>query len=129
MAKQQANGDQIGATGGGWAAYTPTLSSSSGAFTSANATGKYKRIGGTVHYQVQFNIVTNGTAAGPRFTLPITAKASNEFIGSGREDAVNGKLLQVKSITTTVGHVWYYDNTDPNANGLVLRIAGTYEAA
>ncbi len=119
-----------GEIGGEWTTYTPTITTPSGSFTSVSATGKYVKIGKLVNYQVRIIITTVGTATGTQFSLPFTAKnATFIYIGSGREDAVNGKTLQVKMQNTTTASLSYYDNTNPTASGVTLQVQGFYEAA
>lgn len=119
-----------GEIGGEWTTYTPTITAPSGSFTSVTATGKYIKIGKLVNYQVKVVITTVGTATGCIFSLPVTAKDTTfVYGGSGREDALTGKALQVKLQSTTTASFGYYDNTNPAASGNTLVAEGFYEAA
>jgi pectate lyase len=90
-----------------WTSYTPTVSSSTGTITTASATGKWKRVGKLIAVQQTITITTNGTGAGNlRATLPFDAE-STDFIGSGRENAVTGNMLQLQ----TSGNLVIYRTT------------------
>jgi hypothetical protein len=119
-----------GEPGGAWEDYTPTISTSSGSFTSVSATGKWKRIGKTIFYRLTITITTVGSATNVRFSLPATAAApANTVIGYGRETASTGKMLQTVINNATTGTVFYYDNSIPTANGLSLSLSGHFEEA
>jgi hypothetical protein len=81
--------------GQSWKTYTPTVSASSGTFTSVTASGRYQLVNSkTMHIELDVLINTVGTASGTvNISLPsgFTA-ASNESI-SGREIAVTGDGL------------------------------------
>jgi hypothetical protein len=112
-----------------WTAYTPTVSASTGSITSASATGRYKQIGKTVHFNLTVSITTNGTGADAvRATLPVTAQAANSSFGSGR-NASTGALLQWANADTTRAFIFNNNGTYPGADGASLSISGTYEAA
>lgn len=115
--------------GSSWIAYTPSVTPTSGAFTTVSATGGYQQIANTVFFKVAITLTNNGTAAGVICSLPVTGIASTGIVAYGREDAVNGKMLQTRLTSTTTMGVLYYDNTSPNANGLLLLLTGFYEAA
>jgi len=109
-------------------AWTPTITASTGAFTTTSASGRYVTIGKNILFEVQITITTVGTGSGVIFTLPVGLKPGNAgFIGSGREDAITGKMLQVKASGLSAGAVSYYDNTSPSSSGMILRINGHYE--
>lgn len=113
---------------GGWTTYTPVLSTFSGSFTTASASGKKMQIGKTMHFAAVVTITNNGNASGVLFSLPAAPKNDAfTLIGYGREDAVNGKMLQVKKYATTDGVIFDYTGANPNVNGYVLRVAGAYE--
>jgi len=115
--------------GSAWQAYTPTITASSGTFTSVSATGRKRYVGNNVmHVQMTITIVTNGTAAGSVVaTLPGTS--NGDFVLSGR-DGTSGKSLQgVISPSGTTVSIFAYDNTYPGADGHVLYLSGTFEYA
>jgi hypothetical protein len=119
--------------GGGWRVYTPGVVAVTGAFTSATATGRYRQMDKTIQFQVSVTITTNGTAAGgvtvglPRLSSSVVG---NWFSVGGRGGIVSGKALagsiQPSSNTVTM---FNYDSSYPGANGELLVISGTYEAA
>lgn len=77
-----------------WTSYTPTVSSGSGTFTLATATGRYKIIGKTIFLQADVTITTVGSAAGTIvITLPPAASpaAAFAYVGSIREHNLTGK--------------------------------------
>jgi hypothetical protein len=60
-----------------WTSYTPTLSLTSGAYTSANVSGKYMVAFGICHVQITLLVTTKGTGAFPILTLPMAALAGS----------------------------------------------------
>ena len=113
-----------------WVSYTPTVSATSGSFTSASATGAYIQYGKTVHWRAVLTQTTVGTASGGLlFTLPVAAKIAGA-VGQGRERAVNG--LQNTCYTTadnsTTCQVQRYDNQAVIGSGFVVAVSGSYEA-
>lgn len=128
-----------GATGGRltqdanevWTAYVPGVAAGSGAFTTASALGRFKKVGKTVFWNAVVTITTLGSA-GTNVTLgnPFTANTSLGGSGTvmGREAALTGKALcGVTNASSTV--IFFYDNTFPGAAGSVLRVGGFYEIA
>lgn len=100
--------------------WTPTITSQTGSITTVGAvSGHYQRIGRLLIGSVTINITTIGTAAGTmNFTLPITARTGIDNVGSGREQSVNGKGVEVNIPGgATVGAIKNYDNTDAWVNG------------
>lgn len=112
---------------GAWTAYTPTFSTSSGAITTATASGRYKQIGKTVCFSAQLVITTNGTGAGHiLMSLPVAPRSgvSNSFPGT-----MSGNLaLTVISDTGSNVDLFKYDGT--YSGGAVGNyFSGCYEAA
>lgn len=122
-----ANGG-TGYTGGAWTAYAPTITASSGIFTTVSAAGAYLAIGKLVHFNITVTITTAGTAA-TWVNVPLpTGTCVRAFSAVGSETAVNGKALSCfASAGASALIVRYYDATAPIANGLVLTISGCYE--
>lgn len=122
-----------GEPGGGWTLYTPVISTGSGAYSNATLAGRYMRIGKSVLFKIDINIIAVGTATDVRATLPpVSARyvaGEQTAVASGREYAVNGKALAAFLLSTSTVGISYYDNTNPNANGVKLSISGLYEAA
>jgi hypothetical protein len=113
---------------GVWSAYTPTVTpSTSGTFTNVTATGRFRQAPGhVVHYQVTITMTDIGTGVGTVvYTIPVST--TRVHVAVGRENGVNGKMLQGITNNTTNMNVFYYDNTQVMANGLSLIINGTYE--
>lgn len=123
-----------GEPGAAWTTFTNTgIAASLGTITSGTTTGKYVKIGKTIHMHLDGTIVSNGTGAGGVFlNLPpgVAAIGSSNFIAYGRADAVSGKQLQGKlDPTNNRIIVFNYDGTYPGTNGEVLRVSLAYEAA
>jgi hypothetical protein len=119
---------------GVWAAWTPTLTSGTGTFTTATATGEYMRVGKTVYFKAIVTITTNGTAAFyAKITLPFQAETqfgespSGEAIVNATGDLVCG--LQCSIYPATHLLIYKYDGTYPGADGRSLIVSGFYEAA
>ena len=110
-----------------WTSYTPTLSATSGSFTSASGAGEYKRIGKvcTVHFVL--TIVTNGTAAGAiEFTLPFTGGSNCQ--GVWREVQSTGSC-GIVSDGGTIGVLRTFTNTYPGADTRIFSGSLTFEVA
>lgn len=115
-----------------WRSYTPTVSAASGTITASSAIGKFKRSGKSVTAVIQATITTNGTgSAALLLGLPYQVKTSPlPYIGSGREDAVTGNMLQVRAPTgATSCVVLTTNNAYPAANGSVIQVQIEYEIA
>lgn len=119
-----------GDTGTAWTAYTPTITATSGTFTSVSATGKYKQIGKTTFIQIAITITTNGTAAGVVLaTPPAGITANGNFILPGRELAVIGTTVTATVVSGAAQiQITKYDATYPGVNGAQLVVSGSYEA-
>ena len=63
--KADANGliTGTGTSLGAWTAFTPTITASSGTFTTVSGSGRYTRIGKTVTIYIEIVITTAGTAS------------------------------------------------------------------
>lgn len=112
----------------GWTAWTPTVTSNAGSFTTVSATGFYKRIGKTCFVQTTITITTNGTASGTVNTnLPFTAVGTQQT-GVFREDQSIGFLGQ---ILVSGGNAVYRkaDNTYPGGNNYKFFGSFFYEVA
>ena len=124
-----------GGTGGtgaaAWAAYTPTLAASSGTLTSAAGAGRFWQNGKLVHFQAKITITTNGTAAGfITATLPVPGRATtSQALNGFHETNVEPLGVVVLSSAVTLARIIGGGGEYPGANGVVLTIGGTYEAA
>ena len=113
---------------GAWTAFTPTISASSGTFTTVSASGTYVKIGKIILYQMTVTITNAGTAAGVlQATLPTTA--ANVALSVGRENAATGYMVQGSiSPASNILSIIRYDNITIIASGAVVRISGLYES-
>lgn len=119
-----------GSEGLAWTAFTPTITASSGTFTSVSATGRYLKIERTVFIELAITITTNGTAAGGIIAspLPFTAGVGSAII-YGRANQISGKMLQgIIQGGTASTTIFNYDNTYAGATGEILILTGFYEA-
>jgi len=94
----------VGEPGGNWKPWTPTITATTGTFTTLTTTAEYTLIGKTCFYHIKVIENNIGTASGNFiFTIPLTANinASYGLCGTGREDAITGNTLLVR----------YQDNT------------------
>jgi hypothetical protein len=127
--KRDADLDAVAVSGlaGPWTAYTPTITATSGTFTTVSATGRYLVIGKLTCVRVVVSITTNGTAAGSvNASLPNTANGN--AVLSGRENNITGKMLQGPISGSTLS-ILNYDNTYPGGSGYSLIVSGCYENA
>lgn len=116
-----------------WSSYTPSVTASSGAFTSVSATGRYKKIGKTVFVQIRIEITTNGTAAtsfrvtGP---FPSVSAGKAQLISASEISVASGALgrAQVQDNSSNI-IVKKYDGTYLGGNGYVILVGGAYETA
>lgn len=114
-------------TGGAWTTYTPTITASSGAFTSVSASGSFLTIGKLVHYTCTVTITTVGTAAGS-IVLPLpTGTAVRNAVGMGTASNL-GKSVGYRILASgSSGDIAFYDNTSAIAAGNVIIVTGIYE--
>lgn len=110
--------------------YVPTLSAVSGAFTTASATGRYRKVGRTVFLNIVVPITDAGTAAaGVRVTLPFTSGPAVQIV-HGRETQTTGVALHgTISASGALMEILRYDNLTAAASARTLVMTGTYEAA
>ena len=114
-----------------WVAYSPTVTATSGTFTTLVTNASYCQIGKTVHLAVSIGITTAGTATGGiNVTLPVTAKTGSIAVGSGRENSATGNQLQVFIAGATgTCQIWQYNNATTIATGRTVLVSLTYEVA
>lgn len=115
--------------GGAWTAFTPTVTATSGAPTTVTPIGAYTQVGKRVDFTVNVTITAKGTAAGGLvFTLPVVAKTTRKAAFSVRESLLGvggvGALLDDDQ-----GFAYKYDASTLWADGAVIYVSGTYEAA
>jgi len=114
-----------------WRSFTPVVTATVGVFTTlGTVSGRYKRFGNTITFEVDIEIVTNGTAAGSiRATLPdnvITAI----YQAVGREvNATGVSLVGTIGPGTNYVDIYRYDNAYPGADGHRIVVSGLHEIA
>ncbi len=108
------------------ATYTPTLTTASGAFSNATATGARYVFGKLCYVAVTVTITTNGTAVGVKVSLP--SATSGVAIIAGRENSVTGDLLQ-GVCSGTVMDIYDYGGGYVNADGRALYMSGIFPMA
>ncbi|MGQ0589348.1 MAG: hypothetical protein ACT4N8_07440 [Sphingosinicella sp.] len=115
--------------GTAWGVFTPTVAASSGVFTAASATGRFKQLGKLVFFQLVITITTAGTATGVlTATLPATAAAAFTF--AGRENSVTGSMVQGNvSAASGLLSITRYDSASIIGDGRAIRISGYFEVA
>lgn len=115
-----------------WIAYTPTITSGTGALTTVvSQVGYYRKFGKRVDFKLSFNITTNGTGATSLLaTLPVAPAGSGGHTCVGKERNLTTKLMSgyIENGTSTVV-IQYYDGTYPGATGGVYTLSGSYECA
>jgi hypothetical protein len=100
--------DSLGAV---WETWTPTITASSGTFTSVTVSkAKYARINKIILGQIQIDITNVGSASGlTEFSLPVTATAGNDAsLGSGREYKLAGFSFSIFQFSTTTARLQGY---------------------
>jgi hypothetical protein len=112
---------------GAYTSYTPTLSATTGSFTSATVTGLYKRIGKVCLTKVQVAITTNGTAGGALITTPFTP--TSYATGTWREVISTGISGQIFLSTATQFQIVNNDNSNPCANNRTFQCSIVFEVA
>jgi len=113
----------------GWTSYTPTITASGGTFTTVTATGRYKRIGKTIHLQITVTMTTVNTAVGLlKASLPVAA-AAFDYAGVAKEYVNTGKSGVAQILATDVNNVVTADSTGTTfiANGNKVNYGITYE--
>jgi hypothetical protein len=122
--------NQIGAA---WETYTPTITSSSGSFTTITTTAaRWARIQKTIFLTLDFTITTVGTGSGEvRFTVPsgLDIQAASRITGFWREVAVSGDTGIAQTFNATTFNMCKYDNTAYITQGDRFWVTCTYEAA
>jgi hypothetical protein len=110
-----------------WTATSPTVTASSGTFTSVTGNLRYKTNNKTTFFNLIVTITTNGTAAGGiTVTMPFSALA--ESVISGRETqstglACTGTMTASSNILT----ILRYDNLYAGGTGYRITLNGVLE--
>jgi hypothetical protein len=127
--------------GAAWTTYTPTFTAATTALTLGSFTrsGRYARLGRNT---IAFSIVITATSASGygtgayEFGLPVAARATNEVVVHASQSGPNHMYIG-RNDSNTTGFNLHLTSTDAvmnstssgMANGTVIRITGTYEAA
>lgn len=110
------------------AAAAPTVTASSGTYTSVAATLSYRQIGKTVEFRLAVTITTNGTAAATTLVaLPWTAQGTPSISGSETASTGNGLSCYIGTGTSTLTIRRASDGSYAGANGYVFSVSGTME--
>lgn len=118
-----------GNAGTAWTAYTPTITSNSGSFTTVSATGTYKTLGKTCWFTAAITITTAGTAGGfIGVSLPVTQVGAT-LAAYGMEMNSTGYMVKGYIPASGVMQVTKYDNATIIGSGYLIRLTGTYETA
>jgi hypothetical protein len=116
-----------------WTTYTPTVTPATGAFGSVSATGRYKQIGKTVFVQITITITANGTASlytDVSLPVPTVNVAWDYQILTGIESNATGLMFRgATRPNSTICRIAKPDGTYIGADGYVLNLSGSYEAA
>lgn len=105
---------------------TPTLTSGTGAFTTASAALAYTLDGSRMPFNCTVTITTNGTAATDiEFTLPYTPFANTAL------SAIDSAGLALAALAKTDGKVYVtkYDGSYPGASLKTIYVAGAVRLA
>jgi hypothetical protein len=114
-----------------WTSYTPSVSPSSGTFTSVSPSGRYKQIGKTVLLSASINFTNIGTGTGALIvSLPPIGAAKSDTVLLVSE-ALTAFLMGYGLVSAggTTMLVRRYDNAPYFANGYRTLISGAYELA
>lgn len=118
-----------------WTTYTPTITASSGTFTTVSATGRFMVIGKTVHISIVITDTTNGSAAGNLIaTLPTSPALppvlTNTYVLSGFNGSTGTSAVgNVSTNGSGTVIIFKYDGTFPIGTGQTLWVSGVYEGS
>lgn len=118
----------IALDGSAWTTYTPTVSAFSGTFTTVSATGRYKQMGKTYHFQITVTVTTKGTAQYVKATLPNSITAAAPTIIVAQETTLGGMFIATAGTAGSTVTWAKYDGTDGLFNGGIYVCSGTIEA-
>jgi hypothetical protein len=117
-------------TGGAWTAWTPTVTPTSGSFTTVSASGSYLSIGKIVFFSVSITLTNIGTGTG-KVNLPLpVGNAAQNFVLPCIEVGATGKTGTLRGVSGSgTGVIQAYDNsTSLMVNGYVIVVSGSYES-
>ena len=115
---------------GAWTPFTPTVTATSGTFTTVSAAGRYQQIGKLIIFGITVTVTTLGSAAATMLVgLPTTAHADAVAAFTGRNNSDGAMLQGYVTGGASVMACNKYDNTFPAAGAATIYIAGYYETA
>jgi len=104
--------------------YTPTVTASSGTLTTTSASAKFTVVNGFCMITGSTTITNKGTASGTLNTsLPVANAAAS--VGSGRENAATGVMVQILA-ETNLAKYYKYDGSTVIVDGYTILYALTY---
>lgn len=117
------------ALGGGWVAYTPTITCETGSLTSSTASGLSRRVGRTVNVQLNLGLTTVGSCSGA-ISASLPQQAANRSVLMGQETGQTGVgLIGTAYETASTIQIRRYDGTNLSpTSGMSLTFSGTYQA-
>ena len=117
----------VDTAGGAWTVTSPTVTASSGSFTTVSCQLRYKLIGKTAVFTATVTMTNAGTASGNiLFNLPFTPTVAHA--GGGKEILAVGYQCNWQTSSAQV-IIAKYDNTSIIASGRGVVITGTIETA
>lgn len=106
-----------------------TVTPTAGAFTSASATGYFRKVGRFVQYDIIVTITNNGTGSGGPVRVLMPWPSAVNAVCCGRENAIAGFMLQgLMGAGGDILSIFKYDGNYPASNGAVFHMSGWYEA-
>lgn len=114
-----------------WTNTTPTVTASTGTFTTVSCSMYHKQIGKVVFWYAVVIITTIGTAAGRMIVpLPVNDKRARDGVVAGWNENGNFAVCGIVQFdAANKASVVKYDGTFPGTSGHTITIGGTYEAA
>jgi hypothetical protein len=109
-------------------AYTPTITASSGTYTTVSATGQFTVIGREITCSVIITITNNGTAAGSTYaTLPVTALSGTYYLfGTEYQTTGNAGYGRISAADLTKMRIFKMDGTYLGGTGYIIAVSGKY---
>jgi hypothetical protein len=115
-----------------WTTYTPTVSATTGNYTTIASYGQYTRIGKLCVLQARVTVANKGTAAGDMIvSVPFAGKASTRQTGTSFDVGTTGKAgtAWTTESNTSIIRCNTYDYTTWWVNNYDILISYSYEVA
>lgn len=116
---------QIGDDGSAYGEFTPVASVGSGTFA-ATLTGRVKKVGKTVHFQIR-GTVTAFSAPGAPLTLTLPFPSAADYNATGMNLATVSDMVGLIGAGLSNIRIWKENVFPLTANGQNFSISGTYE--